>query len=206
MDASEVGDTVADAAHREEHEEGAANNFRKRTAVFVGVMGMLLAIASLGGEASMKDTINANIRASDTYSFYQAKYLRQTSYQIAVDALQNQLLLEPTLPAEARDHITKQIEDYRAMIASYESDAAKGNGKKELLERAKDNEHERDLAQRKDLNFDYSRALYEIAIVLGSVAIVAASPALVWLCGGLALVATILSMNGFFLLFDLPFR
>ena len=59
------------------------------------------------------------------------------------------------------------------------------------------------LAQRRDLNFDYARALFQIAIVLGSVSIVAASRPLLWLCALLAVAATLLAANGFFLVIEL---
>lgn len=201
MEAHEVGETVEEAAHAEHHE---TDTFRKRTAVFVGVLGMLMAIASLGGESSMKETINANIRASDTYSFYQARNIRQTGYQIAADELGALIKTSPSLSPESRDALSKRINDYQAIVKRYESDPEKGEGKKELLVKATRYEEERDVAQRKDINFDFSRALYEIAIVLASVGIVAASRALVWLCAGLAVIATVLSVNGFFLLFELP--
>jgi hypothetical protein len=204
MEAHEIGETVSEAAHeQEEHHEGSDTNFRKRTAVFVGVLGMLMAIASLGGESSMKETINANIRASDTYSFYQARNIRQTSYQIAADTLE-MTKTSPGLAPEARDALTKKIEDYRATVKRYESDPEKGEGKRELLAKANKYEEERDVAQRKDINFDFSRALYEIAIVLASVSIVAASRPILWLCALMAVVATVLSVNGYFLLFELP--
>lgn len=208
MEANEVGETIAEAAQDEhaDRQSGASENFRKRTAVLVGVMGMLMAIASLGGESAMKETINANIRASDTYSFYQARNIRQTSYQIAADSLDALIESSPSLPLDARASLTKRIDDYRATVKRYESDPERHEGKKELLAKAKTYEEERDVAQRKDINFDFSRALYEIAIVLGSVCIVAASRALLWFCGFLSLVATVLSVNGFFLLFELPIQ
>lgn len=208
MEVNEVGETITETAHDEHvgRQSGAPETFRKRTAVFVGVMGMLLAIASLGGESSMKETINANIRASDTYSFYQARNIRQTSYQIAADSLDALIGTSPALPPDLRDGLTKRMDDYRATVKRYESDPQKGEGKKELLAKANKYEEERDVAQRKDINFDFSRALYEIAIVLGSVSIVATSRALLWLCGFLAAVATVLSVNGFFLLFELPIQ
>jgi hypothetical protein len=56
------------------------------------------------------------------------------------------------------------------------------------------------VAQRRDVNFDYARAFYQIAIVLGSVSIVAASWSLLGLAGVLALAATGLAANGFLLL------
>ena len=59
--------------------------FRRLTGIYLGVVAMLLAIASLGGSEATKEMLNSNIHASDTYAFYQAKNIRQTSYQIAAE-------------------------------------------------------------------------------------------------------------------------
>jgi hypothetical protein len=72
------------------------------------------------------------------------------------------------------------------------------------MARAKQWEHARDHAAAQLPNFEYAEALYQIAIVLGSVAIVAASP---WLLGFSAVLATFglaLTVNGYLLLVPLP--
>jgi hypothetical protein len=66
MEAHETHEVAEQIGEVERSGEG----FRRRAALAVGVMAMLLAIASLGGENAMKETINANILASDTYAFY----------------------------------------------------------------------------------------------------------------------------------------
>ena len=85
--------------------------------------------------------------------------------------------------------------------ASYRARAERETKEKAtLLEEARQHDAERATAQRRDANFDYARALYQIAIVLGSVSIVATSSALFLLSGLLAVAATLLSANGFLLL------
>jgi hypothetical protein len=198
----EVGETIAESAQH----DGAApddDHFRRGAAVFLGVLGMLLAIASLAGENAMKETVNANILATDMFAFYQARNERQTDYQLAADMLGAQLAMRTDLPAETSGSIAARVADYRSMVTRLESDPANGTGKQELLAKARGFEAHRDHAQRQDVNFDYSRALFQIAIVLGSVSIVAASRPLLWLCGTIALVATLFGINGF-LLIDIP--
>jgi hypothetical protein len=205
LEPNEVGDTIAETAHRHDAERG-DDRFRRGAAVLLGVLGMLLAIASLAGENAMKETVNANILATDTFAFYQARNERQTNYQVAADALEAQLAMRSDLPAETTRSITARIAEYRAMVTRFESDPANGTGKQELLAKARGFEAQRDHAQRQDINFDYSRALFQIAIVLGSVSIVAASRPLLWLCGAIALLATVFGVNGFLLLkIPLPF-
>lgn len=204
-EAHEVADAISESAHGAGG-AGGIETFRRRAALALGVIAMLLAIASLGGENATKETVNNNILASDTYGFYQAKYERQTSYRLAANQLAALLASPGDWPAAARTGIEEKIADYRATIDRYESDPVNGDGKKELLAKAKAYEQKREHAQRQDLNFDFARALFQIAIVLGSVSIVATSRALLGLCGVLAVLAALLSLNGFFLLVPLPFE
>ena len=61
-----------------------------------------------------------------------------------------------------------------------------------------------DLVAERDPNFDLAEALFQIAIVLGSMSIVAAWRAFVKLIGGLAVVGSLLMINGYFLIVHLP--
>jgi hypothetical protein len=205
VEAHEVGDTIAESADSGRAAARSDDRFRRGAAVFLGLLGMLLAIASLGGENAMKETVNANIFASDTYAFYQARNERQTGYQLAAETLEALLAASPTLTPPQRAPIEKRIADYRAAIKHFDSEPANGTGKQELLAKARRFESQRDEAQRRDLSFDYSRALFQIAIVLGSVSIVGASRGLLWLCGAIAVLAALLGLNGFLLLVELPF-
>jgi len=205
VEAHEVGDTIAESAHTGHAAARSDDRFRRGAAVFLGLLGMLLAIASLGGENAMKETVNANILASDTYAFYQARNERETGYQLAADTLEALLAASPTLTPAQRVPIEKRIADYQAAIKHFESEPVNGTGKQELLAKARRFEAARDQAQRRDLSFDYSRALFQIAIVLGSVSIVGASRGLLWLCGAIAVLAALLGLNGFLQLIELPF-
>src|SRR5437868_11122861 len=167
---------------------------------------MLLAITALGGSNATKTMLSANIQASDTYGYYQAKNIRQTVYQLTAEQLDSQLLALPDMPEAAKTKIQDRIKRYRERVDRYESDPATGEGKKELLAKAKGLEATRDHAAEQDPNFDYAEALFQIAIVLGSVSIVAASRPLVNLSGVLAIGGTLLMINGYFLLVHLPFE
>ncbi len=194
-EAHEIGDTIAESGEKERAEA----SFRRAAAVILGVIAMLLAISSLFGEAAMKDTINFNIKASDTYAFYQAKNERQTATALAADQLEALAGSHPEWSSTARAAADKLVSDYRATVARYESDPKTGEGKKELLQKARNYEEMRDRSQHQDINYDYARALFQIAIVLGSVSIVAMSRPLLWLGCGLAGLALILALNGYFL-------
>jgi hypothetical protein len=199
---------IAEKIHGEEeaHSATADANFRKFTGIYLGIVAMLLAITSLGGSNATKTMLNANIQASDTYGFYQSRNIRQTAYQLTAEQLEALLLAQPNMPDEARSKIEEVVKRNRARVERYESDPATGEGKKELLAKAKELEARRDQAAERDPNFDFAEALFQIAIVLGSVSIVAASRSLVKLSGVLAVVACLLLINGYFLFVHLPFE
>lgn len=200
MEASEIAETIRGEERRIEAE----TNFRKLTGIYLGIVAMLLAITTLGGSNATKVMLNANIQASDIYGFYQSKYLRQTAYRLAAAQLEAQLAGNPALPEAAKIKFAENIKRWRATAERYESDPESGQGKQQLLVKAREWEVKRDRAARRDPNFDFAEALFQIAIVLGSVSIVAASRPLVRLSGGLAIVATVLMINGYFLLVELP--
>jgi uncharacterized protein DUF4337 len=204
VEATEVAETIH-GGHEAHSAEGDAT-FRKLAAIYLGIVAMLLAITSLGGSNATKVMLSANIQASDTYGFYQSRNIRQTIFQITAEELEAQLLAQPDMPDAAKAKIEAGLKRYRARVERYESDPSTGEGKKELLAKAKEWEAKRDHAAERDPNFDFAAALFQIAIVLGSVSIVAASRLLIKLSGGLAVVALLLMINGFFLFVHLPFE
>ena len=198
-EAHEIAEQIHEHGEAEAHAEARHDVFRRLTAVYVGVVAMLLAIATLGGAAATKEMLNANIHASDTYAFYQAKYLRQQQYQIAAEQLD---LLSPAAWAPDRKAAIERLsKHYRETAARYEDEPK--TGKKELLAKAREWEHERDHAARQNPNFEYAEAFFQIAIVLGSVAIVAASPWLLGVSSLLSLAGLLLTINGYLLLVPL---
>lgn len=212
LNPDDAAERVQEAAEEQEEREE-QRTFRTRAAIAVGVLAMLLAIASLGGDNATKAMVNANIQASDAFAFYQAKNIRQTANQLAADQLRSDLQLQGSaVSAETRQNIEQLIAKYQATVGRYENEPdpsapdnpLKGEGKVQLLARARKFESDRDHAGDQDPNFDYSTSLFQIAIVLSSVAIVIVSRRLLGLALALGGVATLLMLNGFFLIADLP--
>jgi hypothetical protein len=204
-EASEIADRIH-AHHEEAHSAEADTKFRKLTGIYLGIVAMLLAITALGGSNATKTMLNSNIQASDIYGYYQAKNIRQTVYQLTAEQLDSELIALPEMPEAARAKIQDRIQRYRERVDRYESDPATGEGKKQLLTKAKEWEAKRDQAAERDPNFDFAEALFQIAIVLGSVSIVAASRFLVKFSAILAVTGSLLMINGYFLLVHLPFE
>ena len=191
-----------------EARESADERFKNRAALTIAFMAMLLAITSLGGGNAAEDMANNNIHASDTWAFYQAKSIRQTSLRIAADTLEADLRANPNMPPEARDFVNQKVEEYRKTVERYEDEPdkddpgnlLKGEGRKQLTARAKDYESKREEAAKQDPNFDFSEALFQIAIVLASVSILATSRLILRLSVAVGAAATLLMLNGYFLI------
>jgi hypothetical protein len=191
-----------------EARESADEKFKSRAALVIAVMAALLAITSLGGGNAAEDMANNNIHASDTWAFYQAKSIRQTTMRVAADNLEVELRANPNMAPEARDFLQKKIDEYRATAARYDDEpdkddpnnVLKGEGRKQLSARAQDYEKQREEAAKQDPNFDFSEALFQIAIVLASVAILSGARLVLRLALVAGCAATLLMLNGYFLL------
>jgi Domain of unknown function (DUF4337) len=180
------------------------DRFRKRAAIAIAILAMLLAITGLGGQNATKEALNQNILASNDFNFYQAKNMRQTSLIAAAVEIELAWINEPSLSEDAKAGLRKKLDEYRKTIGRYESEPETGEGKTELLARAREHQAKRDHALRQDPYFDYAEALLQIAIVLISVAIVAEQVWLSFVGGGLGLIGSLLMLNGYLLLVDIP--
>jgi hypothetical protein len=213
LEPTDAAEQISDAMSEERAERREVERFRTRAAITIAVLAMLLAIATLGGDNASKEMLNSNVNVTNEWAFYQAKNIRQTANQLAANELRAQIMLHGSnLSPTDRQALEQQIARYEATVARYEdepdpndpNDPMKGDGKKQISNRARDYEAKRAHALEQDPNFDYSTALFQIAIVLGSVAIVATSRPILFLSMGAGMVATVLMLNGYFLFFNLP--
>ena len=201
MESTDAAELIAEL--KEDRAEQAGNDkFNNGAALMIAVMAAVLAIGGLGGGNATDDMVINNIRASDTWAFYQAKNVRQTLYEIELAELQSR-----PAPDESR------IADYEATIARYDdepdpeapNDPLAGEGKKQLMAQAQAFEAARDVAVAKDDNFDLAEVALQLALVLGSVAILATNRKVLAASAVLGAIGALLTLNGFLLLFPLPF-
>jgi len=181
-------------------ENHSSDKSKNRTALTISLLAMVLAIASLGGSNAMKEATHENILAANAYAFFQAKSIRQTSLKIAVTDLELQLVRDQAMPASTKEIFQKKIDDYKKTIDRYESEPDTREGKKELLNRAKEHEKTRDHAMRQDPWFDYAEGMLQIAIVLLSVSILGSIPSLFIVGSILGLLGLLSTLNGFLIL------
>ena len=181
-------------------EHQGSDKSKNRAALTISFLAMALAIASLGGSNAMKEATHENILAANAYAFFQAKSIRQTAFKIAVTDLELQLVRDQAMPASTKEIFHKKIDDYKKTIDRYESEPDTHEGKKELLNRAKEHEKTRDHAMRQDPWFDYAEGMLQIAIVLLSVSILGSIPSLFIVGSILGLLGLLSTLNGFLLL------
>lgn len=161
-----------------EHAEHASHS-NKKIALLISVLALFLAFSETLGKSAQTAAIADNIKSSDTWNFFQAKTVRQTTLRAAADGL------AATLPAitneESKVAIAKQIESWRNTVNRYESDPKEMDGRKELRAMAEKLEHERDTWLAKYHQYEFGSAAFQIGIVLASAAVITGIVALAWL-------------------------
>jgi hypothetical protein len=174
-----------------EHAEHASHS-NKKIALLISVLALFLAFSETLGKSAQTTAIADNIKASDTWNFFQAKTIRQTGLRIAADALNAQL---PAMTNdESKTAMAKQIETWRATATRYESDPKEQDGRKELRAMAERYEHDRDLRLARYHQYEFASAAFQIGIVLASAAVITGIVMLAYLAaavgvGGLGFMA-----------------
>ncbi len=184
----------------EELEEIKAKKFTRRVALTTAIFAVLLAISSLGGNNATKELLLSQQQASDQWAFYQSKVLREHLYKtnaqrIEVDLLERGVGMQP----EAKKRYEAMLGDMHVEETRY------GEEKKIIEDEAKHLEGERDKYLSKDPYFDYAEVLLQISIVMASISILAASRQIFYFALVAASLGTLLMLNGYLLIFELPF-
>ena len=182
------------AEHAEEAEHAAGSN--KKVALLISVLALFLAISEMLGKGAQTEGLDANIKASDTWAFYQAKTIRMTTLETAAQTLKADLP-SVTDPA-AREAKQKLVERWEKTAARYDSDPEKHEGRKELMEHARELEAERDVSLTKYHHYEIASAAIEIGIVLASASVITGMIALAWLAGGLGVVGLAVMALGYY--------
>jgi len=184
----------------EELEELRGKKFTKRVALATAIFAVILAITSLGGKKAMKEMLLAQQQASDQWAFYQAKVIREHLYR------SQKLGLEIDLIERGRGMKQEVKERIEAMLKKMTDEETRYNAeKKEIEKEAKKLEHERDVYRAKDPYFEYGEVLLQIAIVMASVSILSGSRPVLYFALTGAMLGTLFSINGFFMILRIPF-
>ena len=188
---SEIHETI-EKAQEGEHSQ----YFNRRIALLIAVLALFLSFSETLGKSAQTEAVDANVKSSDTWAFFQAKDIRRTTLNTAAD--QTALLAANVADPAAKAAIDKQIEAWRATAARYESDPKTGEGRKELAERASKQEEERDLAMARYHHYELASAAFQVGIVLASAAVITGMVALAWFGGVLGVLGLVLTALGLF--------
>jgi hypothetical protein len=184
----------------EELEELKEKGFTRRVALTTALFAVMLAITSLGGNNAMKEMLLAQQEASNQWAFYQSKVNREQVCKTNKE-LVGAILLErgPSMRPEAKSK-------YETLLKSFEVEEVRYRAEKEKIEEeAKHSETDRDVNRQKDPYFDFAEVLLQIAIVLASISILSGIRIVFYFSIGAAVIGSVLSINGFSMLFQIPF-
>lgn len=177
-----------------EHAEHASHGGNKKIALLISVLALFLAFSETLGKSAQTESISLNIKASDTWNFFQAKTIRQTNIRTAAD---NLAAIAPSIEKpEIKAAMEKQVETWRATAARYESDPKERDGRKELREQAEKYEHARDYQLARYHQFEFGSAAFQIGIVLASAEVITGMVVLGWLSGLVGVIGLLFSALG----------
>jgi hypothetical protein len=159
---------------------------KDKAGMVINIFALCLAVNSWYGGKLGSTILNNTIKANDTYSFYQAKSIKQS-------------LAEQNLYEAEHNGDKKRAEEMTAKIDKYENEPK--DGKKDLLAKARALEAERDDAKMRSPWIGYASTAYQLAIVLLSASILAVSMSLFWGSFVVAGLGLILSLQGALLFF-----
>jgi hypothetical protein len=178
-----------------EHAEHASHS-NKKIALLIAVLALFLAFSETLGKSAQTLGLELNIKASDTWNFFQAKTIRQTTLRTAAEALATTSAALPN--DEAKAAAAKQVETWKQTVARYESEPSTGEGRKELMARAQTLEKQRDIAMARYHNYEYASAAYQIGIVLASATVITGMIALAYGSIGLGVLGLLFTGLGLF--------
>ena len=133
---------------------------KDKAGLVICILAALLAINTLVGGSNSSKILNNTIEANNTWAFYQAKSIKQTLAEQSLD------------DAKFRGD-TKKSNYLQNKIDRYESDPKTGEGKVELMAKARKLEADRAEAKSRSPFYTYAGSLFQIAIVLLTASILA---------------------------------
>ena len=190
MDVQEAADRISEVG--EELRGERALTLEGVAAVWIAILAMFLAITSVaGGNAGDEEILNQE-KSTNAYSYFQAKTIRAQNFTLMADNLEVQLAaLGDQMSPEDRQKLEQRI-------ATYRSEAARLREERDvILQWALDKEEARERQSRVGPSFDTGEALFQIAIVLASIAILLKRRVFLYPSVAVGVVALLFMLNGF---------
>jgi hypothetical protein len=195
---SEIHEAI-EKAEKGEHEPG----FNRRIALVIAILALFLSFSETLGKSAQTEAISANVESSNLWAFFQAKTVRMTVVRTAAEEMK--VVAASTSEPAVKTAMDQQIDTWQKTAARYDSEPETHEGRKELTERAKEAEENRDLFMARYHHYELSSAAFQIGIVLASAAVITGMVALAWFAGALGVVGVVLLALGLFAPHAVPF-
>jgi hypothetical protein len=141
---------------QEHAEEGRHDPSIAPVTVTMAILAVLVAAVSLLGHRAHTEVVLSQTKASNQWAYYQAKNIRQHSYEVFLDELSVFNVKDPAQADKIREKYAKELERYR-------------DEQKEIEAEARKLENERDTEHRRANRFDLGEVLLEAALVITSI-------------------------------------
>ncbi len=137
------------------HGEPGENPLVIPVSMTMSILAVLVAVATLFGHRAHTEELLLQAQATDQWAYYQAKNIRLHEMQGMVDLL-------GVINTQDKEKTELLHEKYQKEVERYSND------KDSISEKAKEEEHERDLLRAKADRFDAGEGILEIALVICS--------------------------------------
>jgi hypothetical protein len=197
-----LGDAILKQLSKKADQVGDAptGGIKSKAALIISIFAAIYSFDAFIGSTLSSRILNETIHLNDVYSFYQAKSIKQSLYQMAIDDL-DMVLEDKNIAAVTREQLTARQNKYKAAVARYESDPASGEGKRELLASAKQIEADRDRAKKQAPWIGVAGSVMQISIVLITASILSAGMFMFWAGIAAQIAALLMMLQGLFLFF-----
>ena len=160
------------------------------------MLALFLSFSETLGKSAQTEAVDANVKSSDSWAFFQAKDIRRTTCSTAAE--QTQLLggQHDRSRRQGRDRQADRrlAQDRRALRTGTE-DRRRPQG---TCGAGQGQEKERDLAVAKYHHYEIASAAFQVGIVLASATVITGIVALAWFAGALGVIGLALLALGLF--------
>ena len=191
MDVQEVHEHIEHAHHAKGHSLSG-----KSVALIIAILAALMAFTELGEHNASSQSSELSVEAADSWAFYQAKTVRGNLTSTTMELLSD--LADPGMSAERKAALDAHIASLEALNKRLDSDPQSGEGRKELAEKARQMEENRDRYDNSANAFGYATAALQLAVVLASASLLTGTTFLALIAIGLGGLAGVLDLVGWF--------
>ncbi len=140
-----------------EHQEHAAHDPSTRpVALAMAILAVLVAVTTLLGQRASTEAVLSQARASDLWSEYQAKHIRQNETALALDLLSTLTVTDAAAAAQLKARYQQHSAQWKSELQA-------------TADEAREHQAEGHLAERRLDRFDLGEALLEVGLVITSI-------------------------------------